>query len=246
MHEAPYRDDEGGIIGVEVSRQGPEGAGAACVVISGSGGGQETSLQLARALATLGICALGLAYHGVDGLRPSLRDVPLEGFARAARWLRERTGLSSEQVALLGLSRGSEAAMLAGALFDDVRGRVVGVVPGNVVACSWPPGGAAWLLAGAPLPYVDRAGPDCTDPAALIPVERIDELLLVSAGRDEVWPSGPMSEAIVARRAEHGRTTEHVHAPDAGHLCLDPGDRDDGAPWPAVVRFVLGGAENIQ
>lgn len=237
MSEAPYRDDETGIIGVAVSRDDAADTGA-CVVISGSGGGQETSLLLAQAFARAGIRALGLAYHGADGLRPSLREVPLEGFARAARWLQEQAGLPSEHVALLGLSRGSEAAMLTGALFDDVCGRVVAVVPGNVVACSFPPGGPAWLLENASLPFVERAGPECADPSAFIPVERIDELLLVSAGKDEIWPSGPMSEAIVARRAEHGLATEHVHLPNAGHLCLDPRDRAEDAPWPAVVRFV--------
>jgi dienelactone hydrolase len=226
VSEAPYRDDEAGMTGVVVASEATAAGTAACVVISGSAGGQELSLLLARELAKAGIHALGLAYHGADGLQPTLRDVPLEGFARAARWLQEQTGLASEQVALVGLSRGSEAAMLTGAHFDDVRGRIVGVVPGNVVAGSWPPGGAAWLLDDEPLPYVE------------IPVERVDELLLVSAGQDEIWPSGPMADAIVSRRAQHGLATEHVHLPDAGHLCLDPSDHDDGAPWAALVRFV--------
>jgi hypothetical protein len=239
--EEPYVDHEAGISGVHVVPAGsPSAITSACVVISGSGGGQETSLELARAFARAGIHGLGLAYHGAEGLRPTLADIPLEGFARAAGWLGERTGLPSEQVGLLGLSRGSEAVMLTGALFDDVRGRMVGVVPGNVVLCSWPPGGPAWLFEDAPLPFVSRFGPNCADPAAILPVERVGELLVVSAGEDEIWPSGPMSLAMVARRAEHGLATEHVHVPGAGHLVLDLEDRSASAPWPSIVRFVAG------
>jgi hypothetical protein len=235
--EEPYLDEDAGIMGVLVS-PGETDSNAACVVISGSGGGQEASLGLARAFASVGVHGLGLAYHGAKGLRPNLQDVPLEGFARAARWLTGQTSLQSHQVGLLGLSRGSEAAMLTSALFDDVDGPVVGVVPGNVVLCSWPPGGPAWLFQDASLPYVTRFGPQCADPAAVIPVERIEALLVVSAGEDEIWPSGPMSDAIVARRAEYGLTTEHVHMPHAGHIVLDVQDGHDGAPWPAVVRFI--------
>jgi len=61
---------------------------------------------------------------------------------------------------VLGMSRGSEAAMLT-AIHSGIRVQgVVATVPGNVVAGSWPPGGPAWLLDGRPLPFADHSGPD--------------------------------------------------------------------------------------
>jgi len=142
-----------------------------------------TSHTLAHSLAAAGIAALAVAYYGLDGLRPALREVPLEGFANAARWLQQRASVSKVDVGVLGLSRGSEAAMLVGARFDDICGRAVAVAPGNVVLGSWPPGAPAWLLDGAALPHVNTFGPDCRDPDAFIPLERIASLLRVSAGK---------------------------------------------------------------
>jgi hypothetical protein len=177
----------------------------------------------------------------------------LEGFVNAASWLEERSRLSTEHVALMGLSRGSEAAMLVGALCTDACGPVVGVVPGNIVCGSWPPGSAAWLLDGRALPYVSRFGPTCTDPAAVIPVERISSLLLVSAGQDEVWPSRPMADAIVARRARHRVPTAHLHLPEASHRGIlapkldraDFGAQRGGAAWSTIVGFLRGKDSDI-
>ena len=229
-----YADAEHDMVGAVVTPDAPTGAGA--VVIGGSGGGTAVTVALARALAGAGVTALGLGFHGDGCRRATLRDVPLEGFVAAANAVRARC----DRVTLIGLSRGSEAAMLVGARFPSACERVVGVVPGNVVACSWPPGHAAWLLDGAPLTHVSTSGPGCANPAALIPVERVAALLLISAGRDEIWPSGPMADAIVARRADHGLATEHVHVPDAGHLVLDP-SRSDDPGWSALARFVTAG-----
>lgn len=61
--------------------------------------------------------------------------------------------------------------------------------------------------------------------AAAIPVEAIDApLLLLSGSDDQVWPSGPMAEAILARRRDggadggDGSADEHVHHEGGGHL----------------------------
>ena len=64
-------------------------------------------------------------------------------------------------------------------------------------------------------------------------------LVLTGTG-GEIWPSGPMAEAIVARRQAHGLGTQHLHLPDAGHACIEPPD-GSGSPtpaWDAVVAFL--------
>jgi dienelactone hydrolase len=58
--------------------------------------------------------------------------------------------------------------------------------------------------------------------AAAIPVERIAApLLLLSGSDDEVWPSGPMADAILARRQGTGTPATkdyHQHYEGGGHL----------------------------
>ena len=85
-----------------------------------------------------------------------------------------------------------------------------------------------WTLGGAPLPYVPfdetweqddevpayvglyeasrRRSPRRMEVAG-IPVERIDQVMLVAGGDDQVWPALSMSESIKARRAAHGLDT---------------------------------------
>lgn len=231
-----YVDHDAGFVGTYFP---VKGAGCGCVVISGSEGGDVVSRILAQALAAEGVASLGIGYHGIDELRPTLAEVPLDGFADAARWLQTTAGIEASELTLVGLSRGSEAAMLTAARFPDAAQRVAGIVPGNVCLQSWPPGGPAWLIAGEPLPYAETFGPEASDPASVIPAERIGRLLLVSAGQDELWPSGAMAEAIVARRAGSGLATEHVHLEDASHLCVVLPD-SEGTPtpaWDAIVGF---------
>jgi dienelactone hydrolase len=230
---------------------------AAALLIGGSGGSEPS--YLGEALAREGVAALSVAYFARPGLPEQLRDIALEYFLSALEIL--QSGLSSRDIPLaaLGMSRGSEAAMLT-AIHSPVRVHgVLATVPGNVVLCSWPPGGPAWLLGGQPLPYVDRFGPDCENADALIPVELVPApILLVAAGADRVWPSGDMASALSRRLREHG--DPHGHAildyPDAGHSVgyllprlpdgLLPQDLTDDGPnqaaradaWPRAVAFI--------
>lgn len=226
------------------------------VVIGGSGGSEPT--YVARALAEEGVAALSLAYFGRPGLPTNLSAINLEYFKAALDVLAEHLDPGAP-LALIGLSRGSEAAMLTAVhLGDGVRGVLVSV-PASVVVGGLPSGGPAWLLRGKPLPWVEHAGPDCEDPAAVIPVERVlGPIMLVSAGRDGVWPSAPMARAISERLADHGHAYGHVllEYADAGHALgylvpdlpeglLPPGVPDDFATrnarldaWPRVIEFL--------
>ena len=228
------------------------------VVLVGGSDGREPVLS-AKRLAEEGFATLSIAYFGRPGLPPSLRDVPLEYFQRALDALRQALTPDHGPLVVLGVSRGSEAAFLAGVHFPDLVSAVVGLVPGNVVLCSWPPGGAAWTLNGAALPYVSRFGPIAEDPAAEIPVEKIrGPVLLVSGGADTVWPSTRMAQALASRLRANGHPypDEHRDLPNAGHWLGASGTRafppdrampqtDRGAPvtdpetpLTTVIRFL--------
>lgn len=212
--------------------------GVAVVVISGSGGGDALSTGMARALAVAGFPALGLGYFKVPGRPDELRDVPLEYFEDAVGVVRARCG-DGVPVVLLGSSRGSEAALLVASRSPGLVDGLIGLVPANAAFGSWPPGGAAWTADGEAVPSNDE-----------IPVERIEgAVLLVSAGRDEVWPSSSMASALVARLERHGRPCVHLTYPEATHalsyiapvtkgdvLPADAAARDDA--WPRIVEFL--------
>ena len=230
---------------------------AAALVIGGSGGSEPS--YVAQALAGEGIAALSVAYFGREGLPAQLRSIRLEYFFSALEILRTELRSSTTPIALLGMSRGSEAAMLT-AIHSPVRvDGVVATVPGNVVAGGLPPGAPAWLLDGQPLPFVDHAGPDCEKADALIPAELIPgPVLLVAAGADQVWPSAAMAQALSRRLREHGDPHGHKHLeyPEASHSLgylipqlptglLPPGITDRAEDkkaradaWPMAVTFI--------
>lgn len=188
----------------------PAGAPPCGVLAIGGSGGSEPS-YLGAALAAQGIAALSVAYFARPGLPGELRDIPLEYFFAALDLL--RAGLPPEvPAAVLGMSRGSEAAVLTAVHHGGDA--VLLTVPGDVVAGSFPAeGGAAWLLDGAPVPFAPG-------PRSALPVERVaGPVFLAGAGADRVWPSAAMAGALAARLRERGHPYGHVLAvyPEAGH-----------------------------
>jgi dienelactone hydrolase len=231
---------------------------AAAVLVIGGSGGSEPS-YVGEALAREGMTAMSVAYFARPGLPGQLRGIRLEYFATALEILRAALPSPRVPVAVTGMSRGSEAAMLTAICAPGAVQGVVATVPANVIAGSHPPGGPAWLLNGKPLPYADRPGPQHENPDALIPVERVPgPVLLIAAGADQVWPCAAMARALSARLRQHGDPHGHtvLDYPDAGH-CLGyliprlppglvpPGLTDHPADqiaradaWPRTVEFL--------
>lgn len=79
--------------------------------------------------------------------------------------------------------------------------------------------------------------------AGTLPAERADcPLLLLTGTADAVWPSGPMAQAVVGRRAADGRD-RHVSFAGAGHL-IRLGTFPTDAQWTSGVA--LGGEREAQ
>lgn len=227
------------------------------VLLIGGSGGSEPS-YVAESLAREGIAALSVAYFARPGLPAQLRGIPLEYFFAALEIL--HSGLRpGTPLAIVGMSRGSEAAMLTAIHSPVPVAGVLATVPGNIVAGGLPPGAPAWLLGGEPLPYVDHAGPESENPDTLIPVESVPgPVFLVAAGADQVWPSADMARALSSRLREHGDLHGHtiLDYPGAGHsvgyliprlppgllprgLTDHPADQAARADaWPRAVEFI--------
>lgn len=187
----------------------PHAHGAPVLIFGGSEGGLAP-FDEARLLASRGFPTLALAYFKEPGLPPTLSRIPLEYFARAARWLAARTGI--RRVVVYGVSRGSEPALLLGVDFPQLVRGVVALVPGNVVLVSPSSTGPAWTLHGKPIPFQFEPGPSGPDQ---IPAEQIAVPLFMDCGVvDDLWASCPMAHALARR---HRRRTELLVFPGGGH-----------------------------
>ncbi|MGA9884551.1 MAG: acyl-CoA thioester hydrolase/BAAT C-terminal domain-containing protein [Candidatus Acidiferrales bacterium] len=142
------------------SRGRADGKLPALVVLSGSGGGFD--VDKAAVLSRHGFATLALAYFGVPPLPAWLHRIPLEYLESALDWLAAQPEIDPQRIGMLGVSRGSELALLAAARIDRIRA-VVAYAPSSV---AWDSGGRdkntgeaipAWTWRGeaitsAPLP----------------------------------------------------------------------------------------------
>lgn len=201
----------------------------AILAFGGSEGGNSMELP-GTALAAEGYPTLTVAYFGKPGLPKSLRNIPLEYFATALRWLRKQPGVDPSRIYVLGVSRGSEAAQLVAVRYPRLVHGVVAVVPSGVVhaglrgarSSSRAAGESAWSFQGRPVPWtrtVNEPRPD-QFPRSVIPVEDIDgPMLLVCGGADQVWDSCAFARAIVSGREQHHvpHRSLLLAFPQAGH-----------------------------
>jgi dienelactone hydrolase len=221
------------------------------LLLGGSEGGLgEGVKQMALLLQQQGYSVLQLSFFRSPGQSPRLERVPLEYFGKAIDWLKRQAEVDPRRVAVLGGSKGAEAALLVASRRSDVRA-VVAAMPSNVV---WPgvdweaPGGdigSSWAERGRPLPHLPFGRPETppaniaavhsaglaqlgAHPAAAIPVERIrGPILLVCGEADTLWPSCPMARQVQARAARRRASRVTLLAyNDAGHAVL-------GAPLAA-------------
>jgi pimeloyl-ACP methyl ester carboxylesterase len=217
----------------------PRGSGTGVLVLAGSSG--RIDEDRARVFAELGYVAESIRWFGGAGQRPGPWSVPLELFLARIDDL-ERT---CDRVWLVGTSLGAEAALVLVALRPSVAG-VIAFAPTDVV-WPWPDDERVershWTLDGSPLPHVPlawdtwrreepprfrslyersyEAAPDRVR-AAAVPVERIQQLVLIAGEDDQVWPSAQSARRIAARRTAAGCTTTLVIDRDAGHRTVLP------------------------
>jgi dienelactone hydrolase len=160
----------------------------------------------AALLAGHGYRTLSLAYFKEPGLPQTLKEIPLEYFAKALRWLGEQPGVDRNRILVYGVSRGAEAALLLGATYPELVHGVIASSPSADVIGAYPGPGAAWTLDSKPVPE----GP--------IPVWQIvGPVLAFGGGKDLYYSSAYAVDEIVERAHEHGRHNfvGHVY-PDAG------------------------------
>lgn len=221
----------------------------AVIVLGGSEGGLGGSRNLARRLAADGFNAIAVSYFGEAGQSPRLNEVPIEPVGVALEWLQARPEAAGP-IAIVGVSKGAELALLSASRDPRITAVAVGV-PSNVVwqgiDQSGGATGSSWTVDGQPLAYTPYdfsrgfisifalyEGAVATAPAeAEIPVERIaGPVLMLSGQADTLWPSADMAARVERRLRDHGfaHNVVSIAYPDAGHAVFGPPIRDPNAP----------------
>ncbi len=264
--ETPIAVTTNGLVAEVYTPTGPAKRHPAVLVLGGSEGGLEGSTGEARLLAKEGYVTMALAYFAAPGLPEQLTNIPLEYFKTALDTLRARPDVDPKRIGLIGTSKGGEAALLIASKNPEVKVVVAGV-PSSVAwqginQKNYADTSGSWSERGKPtafLPYDVSGGFDPANfmksihdmyalsltridkhPDAVIAVERIaGPVMLVCGQADGLWPSCPMSEAVVARlkstRFRH--EVKLLSYPNAGHAAFGPPVPVDSPRLAEFPRF---------
>lgn len=185
-----------------------------------------------------GYAFLAIGYFGVEGAPKELDRISLDGVHQAIIDASSDPKINQQCIALIGGSKGAELALLLASEYPDIKA-VVAMVPGNAVfaALTIAMNTPSFSLRGEPLEFVPV--PWSATPAlikgdlraaweemlknddamnnAAIQVENINgPIFLVSATRDEFWPSTEMSTSMVQRLKENDFPYKVEHLPVEG------------------------------
>lgn len=200
----------------------------AVIAFGGSEGGAGTGEADAVALANAGYVGLGVAYFGAAGLPAQLSGIPLEYFGKAIDFLRARAEVRRDRIAVMGMSRGGELALLLGATFPEIAA-VVAQVPspvrwaGNTAQATlgnWPP---AWTYGGVALAYLS---PSVWPTPIALPDGRT------------AYNERPVFEAGLQDAAGAAAATTAIEN-TAGPILMWGGDADEMWPSCELVRLAV-------
>lgn len=142
----------------------------AVIVLGGSEGGLFTARWAVPLLASYGYAVLGVGYFrgdepGLGALPANLENIPLETLERARDWLARQPDVDPSRLAIVGVSKGAEMALVGASTFPWVTA-VGAFAPTHVVWEGIPPddrpdaaAGSSWTYGGKPLPFVRWSRP---------------------------------------------------------------------------------------
>jgi dienelactone hydrolase len=185
-----------------------------------------------------GYAFLALGYFGAAGTPEQLDRIAIESVHQAILNAAKNPKVDGNRIALVGGSKGAELALVLASYFKDID-CVVAMVPGN---CAFPAltmgaSTSSWSYNGKEIPFVPA--PWAAVPSiisrdlrkafeimredksavekALIKVENINgPILLISAKKDEMWPSTEMSSEMMARLRDKKFRYPYEHWIDQG------------------------------
>jgi uncharacterized protein len=215
------------------------------ITIGGAEGGLSFVEEEANMMAREGFIVMRFGYFkfSKETLKQTLSEIRVEKVFEAIDYIKKSPLVDSTKIALLGISKGAELALVVASKSNSVKA-VVAHLPSHVV---WYGLGkwkglnkSSWTYEGQPLPFVPYAKPqsgwftkriaefyeaglekhsDKISPS-IIKVENISgPILMTSGGKDGIWPSYLMANEIEARLKSKNFAFEvkHLYFPEAGH-----------------------------
>ena len=180
-----------------------------------------------------GYAFLAIGYFGAKGTPEKLEKIAIEDVHYAIEVAKENEKIDKTKIAIIGGSRGADLALILGSYYNDIN-CVVGIVASNVTF----PGNtdhfttSTWTYQNKELPFVpvnDEAVPflmkrdlrgtfeamlkdSIAAEKAVIKIEKINgPILLISATKDEISPSTPMAEKMIARLKTYNFKHKYEH-----------------------------------
>jgi acetyl esterase/lipase len=200
----------------------------AIFLLHGSEGGSAGANEMsAIAWARKGYTVMSYAYFGTPGTPHDLQDIPLDKAIDAMRWLKSSPGVGGQPLAVMGVSRGAEMAVLLGSILgnDPLVSAVLAHSPQDKVQGAlamtrdrllFPddPNGKpvpAWTYRGKPI--------DAGTPIAL---DKFEGPVFLSEGlEDEVWPAKGAID-LEQRLEASGHPPVAFYAGGQGHVFTGP------------------------
>ena len=201
-----------------------------------------------------GYAFLAIGYFGAKGTPDTLQKIAIEDVHYAIEEATKNKKINKRKIAVVGGSRGADLALLLGSYYQDID-CVVGIVASNVTF----PGNtnhfttSTWTYENKELPFVpvnDEAVPflmkgdlrgtfeamlkdTLAVEKAQIKVENIKgSILLLSATKDEICPSTPMAESMMAR-LKANKFKYHFE-----HIAIDGGHAEPLKHFDLVFNFL--------
>jgi dienelactone hydrolase len=208
------------------------------LVLGGSEGGLPE--KLAQTIVDAGFPTLALAYFNAEGLPQELEKIPLEYFDKAKSWLKKQKDVKSNELIVVGWSKGAELALLLASRDHNIK-RVVAIAPSSVVWAGilrdWKKVPASsWTEQGQELTHVafKPTGPvngmldlytqslenRSEKGKANIQVENIrGDVVLMTGENDEIWPSSRMAKLICEKvNLKKNGQCQHLNFKGLDHL----------------------------
>jgi pimeloyl-ACP methyl ester carboxylesterase len=189
------------------------------IAFGGSDGGLAGGDGNAELLAPHGIAVLSLAFFKGEGIPPTLDQIPLEYFVSAVDYLATVPAVDAGKIGVVSGSRGSEAALLLASIDPRITSVVV-TTPSNVAWQGMTREKSAWtykgqdipalaMALGASAPKVSRFEAALANKdnmrRAQFAIENINgPILMVSATKDQIWPSFQMATEMTLYLKERG------------------------------------------
>ncbi|OHU88179.1 MULTISPECIES: acyl-CoA thioester hydrolase/BAAT C-terminal domain-containing protein [Pseudoalteromonas] len=183
----------------------------AVIAFGGSEGGLSAGRANGEMIAPHGVAVLGLAFFDSPGIAKTLDQIPIEYFIHAIDYLASHSKIDANRIGVVSGSRGSEAAFLMATLDKRIKSIVV-TTPSKVAWNGLTQAKSAWTYQGKDIPalalvldnkanLLERFSVSLQNKQNVaqsqFKFEQINgPLLMISAQKDQVWPSYQMAKDI--------------------------------------------------